>query len=65
MSNLVSVVFFSFYCRLSSLLEILSYISKSFRNGATYARTVLYFDFILNIGRPVSFNCYYGNHWRI
>ena len=43
-SNLVSVVFFSFYSRLSSLLEIETYISKRFENGAIYASTAFYFD---------------------
>ena len=43
-SNLVSVLFFSFYSRLSSLFEVVPYISKSFRNGATDDITVLYFN---------------------
>ena len=43
MSNLVSVVFFGFYSRFSSLLKTVPYISKSFRNGAStmfFAKTV-------------------------
>ena len=46
-SNLASGLFFSFYSRLSSLHEIVPYISKSFRNGATYSSTVLNFDFCI------------------
>ena len=46
-SNLVSVVFFSFYSRLSSLHEIAPCISKRFRNDTTYTSTALYFDFYI------------------
>ena len=39
-SNPVSVVFFSFYFIYTSLIEIVPFISKSFRNDATYVSTV-------------------------
>ena len=45
------------------LLEIAPYISKSFRNGATCAITVLYFDFYTKYQTGSEFHCCYGNQW--
>ena len=62
-SNFVSGVFLSSYSRLSPLLEITSYISRSFRISAIDASRVLYFDFYTSIRRRVSCYWCYGNKY--
>ena len=60
--QLVSAAFFTFYSRLYPLLEVVTYISKSF-NDTIYASAVLYFEFDLNIRWWMSFYCCNGNKY--
>ena len=61
--KLVSAAFFTFYSRLYPLLEVATYISKSFSNDTIYASAVLYFEFYLNIRWRMSFYCCNGNKY--